>query len=282
MIVYKDWSKHIRLGNWLYLYSGLLSIAKNTKHKLVLPDYFLWKYLKHPPKIDTNIAYQEVFHFRQWNYTLEELEWIENYFFNNQDKVINVNLGSHLQSFKFFESNLEYVKEMLEFKEEEIQKVKDKYFYLFDKKCIGISIRLGDFKNHGSFYQINSNWYTNALIAEFPDWQDCNIVFFSDDIDECKQLFSGRNFHFAQKNNTHTHTDNFKHYHNDPMEQFILGTLMEGFVISQSTFSMWMAWYVSNKGGKIVHSGENFAGEYKQMYDCTYYYSENWIKYETN
>ena len=40
MVLYKDWGKHIRLGNWLFLYSGILSLIKNTRHELYLPNYF--------------------------------------------------------------------------------------------------------------------------------------------------------------------------------------------------------------------------------------------------
>jgi hypothetical protein len=51
MVKYNDWGKHLRLGNWLFLYAGIQSILKNSGNELWLPDYFLWEYLKNPPPV---------------------------------------------------------------------------------------------------------------------------------------------------------------------------------------------------------------------------------------
>lgn len=96
-----------------------------------------------------------------------------------------------------------------------------------------------------------------------------------------KSLWHDKGFYFAEPNGTHTHAENFKYYHQNPMEQFILGTLMDGMVIGNSTFSWWQGWYVHNKGYKVIHSGKNLseAGE-REFGVNNDYYPKSWILHE--
>lgn len=282
MVKYNDWGKHLRLGNWLFLYAGIQSILKNSGNELWLPDYFLWNYLKNPPHITHgNTSYDEVFHFRQTNYTIEEKDYLVKYFCENVHKEININLGSHLQSEMWFENDIDLILSKLELKEDVVNKVKQKYIHFFDRKTIGIGIRRGDFVNHGCFYQIPEDWYEHALDFIFPDWKNYNVVVFSDDIEWCKKRYSKNGWLFAEANNTHTHKENFLHYHKDPMEQFILGTLMNHFIGGSSTFTWWQMWYVKNyNNGTVVHCGKNLQGQCEKDFFNPEYYPKNWTLYK--
>ena len=281
MIRYNDWGKHIRLGNWLFLYAGIQSIIKDSDNAIAFPDYFLWKYLNKRPNVTTDVKYDSIFHFRQTNYTIEEKQYLKDYFIKNKDKQININLGSHLQSEKWFIEDIDYIKECLELKKEYIDIVREKYKYIFTKPTIGIGIRRGDFVNHGCFYQIPEDWYLKALESIFSDWETYNIVFFSDDIEWCKAKYKHSNMFFAEPNNTHTHADGFKHYHKDPMEQFILGTLMNHFIGGNSTFTWLQMWYVKNfNNGIVLHCGENLRGECIKQFNNPDYYPSNWTLYK--
>jgi len=278
MIKYNEWGQHLRLGNWLFLYSGLSSISKQSNNGLIFPNHFMWSYFEKPPFITDNKEYDELFHFKSESYS-EKLkkEYVE-YFRENQTKIINVNLGSHLQSEKWFIEDIDYIKSLLAIKQSNIDIVRNKYLHFFNKPTIGIGIRRGDFVNHGVFYQIPENWYEKALKEEFINWQEYNIIIFSDDIEWCKKYYKGTNFMFAEPNNTHLHTDGFKHYHKDPMEQFILSSLMDNYILGSSTFSWWAGWYVKNfNNGKVVHCGKNLSvrGE-KEFGVNKNYYPENW------
>jgi hypothetical protein len=293
MIVCKDWGKHIRLGNWLFVYASLLAIAKRTGHKIHLPDYHMWPYLKHPPLMDSGVQPDEpIFHFRMNTWSREEQDWLYDYFLKRKD-IININLGPNCQSEKWFLDELDYVKERLCFTPAAICDVLKKYKHIFgprlsailtdkpEKPLIGIGIRRGDFVGHGVFYQIPLDWYLRALGTNFPNWRDCNILFFSDNIEEVKTIFRGDNFFFAEPNGTHTHAENFKYYHQNPMEQFILGTLCDHFIGGNSTFSWWQMWYVKNfNGGKVVHCGKNLsdAGE-REFGKNNDYYPTDWTLY---
>lgn len=277
MIIYNDWGKHLRLGNWLFLYSGLRYFAKYSNNDIRLPNYFLWDYLKHPPNITTDINYDIEFVFRQTNYTLEEKNYIINSFCEKRDKTLNIQIGSNLQSENWFIDDIEFIKSCLEIRKDKIDEVKNKYSHFFNKPTIGIGIRRGDFVNHHCFYQIPETWYDQTLVKKFPNYKDYNVIILSDDIDWCKQYYKDKNFLFAEPNNTHTHADNFKHYHNNPMEQFILGILCDNFIGGSSTFSWWQMWYVKNfNNGEVIHSGKNLVGNCDKQFFNPDYYPKNW------
>lgn len=276
-IYYFDWGKHLRWGNFGMIYLNMLSIAERAGNKLILPPYFAWKYFKNPPEISKGNEEAELFHFRQFNWSQDEEDYLVDFFTKNRDKNININLGSHLQSDRWSLANKEYAIKMMEIKDEEIQRVKERYSHIFNgKKIIAVGVRLGDFQGSNCFFQLPMKWYLSALKTEFPDWQECNILFLSDDIEKLKQIFKGDNFYFATPNGTHSHANGFRDYHKDPFEQFILGTLADGFVGGSSTFTWLQMWYVSNKGGKCVVSGENLVGDCQKRFYNPNYYSESW------
>lgn len=281
MIVYKDWGKHIRFGNWWFNYAALLCISKRTTNPIALPEYHAWPYMKHPPIIDDGLVPRETFPFRTNTFSREEMDWLYGHFVINNDNVININIGPNNQSEKWFLDELDYVKEMIQFNPDCVNNIREKYAHILGngKPTIGIGVRRGDFVGHGVFYQIPLEWYLEALEQKFPDWKNCNILFFSDNIDELKTRFIGKNFYFAEPNGTHTHAENFRFYHQNPMEQFILGTLCDHFIGGNSTFSWWQMWYVKNfNGGKVVHCGRNLsdAGE-KEFGKNLDYYPTDWV-----
>ncbi len=280
MIVYKDWGKHLRLGNFWFNLMALNCICKKTGHTLALPPYFAWNYMRHSPMIDNGIQQEELFHFRTNTWSREEQDWLYDFFSSKKDSIININLGGNNQSELWFQDELEYIKEMAKFTPNAIADICKKYSHILGngRKTIGIGVRRGDFVGHGVFYQIPLSWYTEALEANFPDWRDYNILFFSDHIEECKELFHGDNFYFAEPNGTHTHAENFKYYHQNPMEQFILGTLCDGgFIGGNSTFTWWQMWYVHNNGYKVVHSGRNLSDSGEKEFGVNQdYYPKSW------
>tara|TARA_R110000868_G_scaffold179968_4_gene420465 strand:+ start:1082 stop:1930 length:849 start_codon:yes stop_codon:yes gene_type:complete len=281
MIHYNDWGKHIRLGNFLFLYAGIQSIIKDSDNSIAFPDYFLWNYLKDRPYVTTDTNYEELFHFKSEPYSKQLKEFYKTYFKENKDRKININLGSHLQSEKWIKEDISYIKSKLAIREEEILRVKNKYSTFFTKSTIGIGIRRGDFVNHGIFYQIPETWYKKALDNNF-DYNQYNVVVFSDDIEWCKKYYKNENFMYAEPNNTHLHTDGFKHYHKDPMEQFILASQMDNFIGGSSTFSWWNMWFVKNfNNGKVIHSGKNLSEQGNKQFEINKdYYPDNWINYE--
>jgi hypothetical protein len=271
----------IRLGNKLFFYSSLLAISKKHNMELILPDYYLWKYLKNPPTISDKIG--------DINFSLPDDEYKRNeidiFFKDNQNKFINYRPTYQTEScFDFCKEHVHY---SLQFKDEIVDNVKKKYSSFLSKPTIGISIRLGfDMVNNSCFYNIPNEWYLESLYKHFPNWEnEYNVVVFSDNIDTAKEIFKNYNFYYAEKNNTHNFimgVDNSE----EGIEHLILGSLMDNFIISQSTFSWWQAWLSKNKpnneNGKIIHSGRNFDGHFLEMFKNKHYYSNEWIENKIN
>ena len=284
MLKYNEWGKHLRLGNYLFQYATIASICKTNNLDVEFPkNYFLWNYLKTPPILTEDRNYEEEIYFYDYlyfGYNEENKKNLIEYLKQNKNRTLNISVNASFQSEKWFIENVDYVKEILEIKEEEKIKIREKYQSFFLKKTIGIGIRRGDFVDHGSFYQIPMDWYERALNSIFPDWKEnYNIVVFSDDIEWCKRYFQGRDFLFADSNNTYK-LDN-ENYFKDPMEQFILGTLMDNFIGGNSTFSWWQMWYVKNfNNGTVVHCGKNLSDREAARLPNPMFYSDSWKLYE--
>lgn len=278
MIYHEMFGQHLRLGNFLFKYAWSVKMKSKYGIDTSYPDYYLWKYLENFPLISQEIK-GPILRPLEWEYNEIEQNLLTNNILNLQDVTIALNY--FFQSYKWFEGCEKEVCCSLKFKEEEIDKVKAKYSYIFDRHqpTIGISIRLGDFVGHGDFYQIPYDWYIKAL-KNIYHWKERKVIVFSDDIEKAKQIFKGFGFFYAEPNGTHTHADNFKHYHSEKAaEQFILGTMIDDWIIGNSTFSWWLAWisWMTNPLNRVIHSGKVFSksGRMKHV-DTTHYYHPDW------
>lgn len=285
MIYHELWGQHLRLGNFLFKYAWSIAKKKQFGEVSCYPDYYLWQYLQYPPLVKIN-EFEHILDSNflkvNWEWSKEEMERVNKIIINGKSTVVS--LDSFFQSEKWFENYRPEVRKALRFTDKAESDVIWKYGHLFchGKQQIGIGIRLGDFIGHGDFYQIDPDWYISALNTHFPNWEQENIVVvFSDDIKMAKEIFKEFPFQYAEPNGTHTHADNFKHYHGDASEQLILGSLMNNFIIGNSTFSWWQAWLATYVSGKVIHSGKVFSntGNMKHI-NTEHYYPKSWIKYE--
>jgi len=289
MIYHEMFSQHLRAGNWLFKYAWSIAKKEQFGEVTTYPErYYLWQYLQTKPITKENYAEfrpQADFLKVNWEWSPDEMKRVDDVIVNGKDTLVS--LDSFFQSEKWFENYKPEVVRSLRFTDDAEINVITKYKHLFESKkpTIGIGVRLGDFVGHGDFYQIPGSWYILALNEHFPNWKTENeVVIFSDDIDSAKRMFAGYeydSFKYAEPNGTHTHNDNFKHYHGDASEQLILGGLMDNFIIGNSTFSWWQAWLATYSSGKVIHSGKVFSdtGNMKHI-DTSNYYPKSWIKHD--
>jgi hypothetical protein len=108
-----------------------------------------------------------------------------------------------------------------------------------------------------------------ALINNFSDWKDCIIIFASDDLSYCKYHFSFIKNSFFLENLS-------------PIEQLALCSQFENFVISNSTFSWWMAWLGENENSKIVRPIKNFRDSFAEINNDIDYFPRRWIPFDEN
>lgn len=278
------------MGNFLFKIAATIKLCKVHNCESIYPDYFLWRYLDNPPAIymSENIWIDEIVRPRVWEWSQQEEEWLDSFGQDFKERNMQLALNFFFQSAKWFEGCEREVVNALKIKQEEKDKVRVKYDYIWYpgkdeyRPTIGISIRLGDFVGHGDYFQIPYDWYIKALNENFPNWKDRPVVVFSDDIEKAKQIFKDYPFYYADPNGTHSHKDNFKHYHSDKaIEQFILGTMMDDFIIGNSTFSWWIAYLAQQNSpfNKVIHCGQVFSktGNMKHC-DTSNYYHPSWIK----
>lgn len=275
MIRCNQFGQHTRLGNWLFVYAFIVSVAEKTGHKVEMPEgYFLWKYLQNPPNTTTETSFDTLFSVSSPSWSQESMDNAYGFFAKHRDKTINVDLTCFLQSEKWFDPKT--IKRHILISEQETNNILNGYdVFNSGRPIIGIGIRRGDFVGHNVFYQIPENWYLNTLESNFEKWDDNHhVLILSDDIEWCSTFYSKYPFFYAKPNQTHKHGAT---YHKDPMEQFILGANCNYFIGGSSTFSWWQMWYVKNiKGGDVFHCGKNISDQFYKKYGHADYYPENW------
>lgn len=287
MLLHKEWGNHLRTGNWLFKYAGMIGLAERYNTSIALPDHFIWKYLQHPPEIDKGIPVDIELKSPTWEPCSEFWDLHAD---DIRNKNVNISLDTFLQSEDNWKDSIQKVIDSMAFREEyvsraykwfvtESEKNNIPWHHMYYKKdVVGISIRRGDFVGHGCFKQIDPFWYISAATTYF-DINKTIFIIFSDDIEWCKQVFTFPMQLFAPANNTHL-TDK-ENYHRDPMEQLIIGAeICNAFIVSNSTFSWWMAYLATAHGGTVIRPNGYFDGEYKKIYDDSRYYPDHWIIHE--
>ena len=278
MIYTEKFGQHVRLGNFIFHFAANLALSIEKNVKAVYPSYYLWDFLETPPKIIEYSDFPEemIIRPKQWGYSKEEHDYIRSL---DYSKDIVFALNHFRQSELWFEIYENEVRDALSFSWQTRGFIWNLYrdFLENSNNPIAIGIRLGDFVGHGDFYQIPYEWYIKAL-KQMPNWQKRSVIVFSDDIHKAKEIFRGYNFYYAAANNTHTHADNFKHYHSPAaIEQFVLGTMIPDWIIGNSTFSWWQAWLSKTEDRNVFHCGEVFSttGTMKDV-DISNYYPKDW------
>lgn len=242
-----------RLGNQLFRIASTIGIASKNNQEYGFPGWEYSKYFTKPiPNYDVNLKYKTVtekkFEYHEWNVNSGNYE-----------------LYGWLQTEKYFD--IDKVKKQFAFKPEIVKKVIKPYKDILSKKNILITIRRGDFINHPYYYQVTYNYYFLALIKKFPDWKDRNILFTSDDINYCKKHFSIlENAHFIDNSSA--------------IEHLIIASKCDDYIISNSTFSWWIAWLGEKKNTKIVRPIQNFRGSERIRKNDKDFFPERWIKFD--
>jgi hypothetical protein len=241
------------LGNQLFQIASTIGIAKKYNHDFFFPDWkyssFFEKELPKGKKDNTYIYLKEKeYNYHEWNLSEGKFD-----------------IDGWLQSEKYFDTKI--TREIFNFKKEIIDQLSLKYNSLFLKKTIVISVRRGDFVNNPYFFQISYRYYFLALIKNFPDWKQRNIVFTSDDIQYCKYHFSFlKNAYFVENLS--------------PIEQLALASKCDDYIISNSTFSWWMAWLGEKENTTIIRPLKNYRGKYALKNNDKDYFPSRWIPFD--
>lgn len=257
MITYSNLGKLYRgnLGNQMFQIASTIGIAEKYGHHYFFPVWRYSKYFENQLPISEKDESFKIIKEEKYNY----YEW------NLRDS--NYDIDGWIQTEKYFEQSK--TKEIFKFKNDFVEELIKKHQSLFSKKTILISVRRGDFVNNPYFFQTSFKFYLLAITKNFPDWENRNLIFTSDDIQYCKYHFSFLENAFFLNNLS-------------AMEQMALGMQCDDFVISNSTFSWWMAWLGEKEKSKIIRPIKCFRGEFGKKNDDTDYYPSRWISFNDN
>lgn len=247
-ISFSQLGKYGRVGNQFFQIAGTLGLGEKYNAEASFPNWPYEQYFVEPlphGKMQTNQVKEKHFHYHDWELTGDS------------------DILGYLQSEKYFPKKNPFV-----FKPEFVEATKAKMpAEMWDKETILFQIRRGDYVNNPCYYQISIAYYIDALITHFPNFQDYNIVFFSDDLSYC-------HIHFDCLPNSYF-TDGL----ND-IEQIAIGSLCDHFIIANSSFGWWQTWLGQKPHSKIIHCGHLQAGKLLETNDPKDYYPERWTRHQ--
>jgi len=253
MLTFSKLGKHGRLANCMFQIAAMFGFAKKHNVILTLPD---WEYLPYFPNLNwmkTPTTGKQInepaFHATPEFY--DSLDWSKSMDF----------LG-YFQSPKYFPPN---VKDLFAFDPEFAKACREPFSEAFKKPTIAIHVRRQDYVGNDCYVSLPPTYYILSLIENFPDWRECNLIFFSDDIEYCR-------IHYQCLPNAFF-SDNFV-----DIADLCLMSQCDHFIIANSSFSWFGAFLGEKEGTKVVYPVRHFAGKLKNN-STRDLYPENWIPF---
>ena len=260
-----------RLGNQMFQYASLVGISKNMGYEHCIPDHSNVQWF-HKRDVNDNITTfnHQLQHLFELNYLNGRFGFIDGYevdvyqhefceeLFN--DCPDNSSLTGNFESYKYFENAEKEVREDFTFKSEILE-----YATNFHKKHntdnpVCLNVRRGDFIKFQDHHPLcTEKYYLDCMNRLGKDRQ---YVVISDDINWCKNVFNGNNFIFCDEQK-----DEILKGHMD----LCIGSLCSDFIISNSTFSWWMA-YLGNDSNKKIFIPDPWFGVKLNHLDTSGYY----------
>lgn len=232
-----------RLGNQMFQYAALRSLAKKFNYEYCLPYFegslcgedltlFDCFELNGEERKNTNL----------YEIKLDTLSFDKNIFDRCPD---NIDLIGYFQDFKYFEDNLEDIKKSFKFKEIFFKHAKNYFYSAFgDEEIISLHIRRGDYLQFPHHIVQDTEYYEKAL--KFFN-KNLKVLIFTDDIKwaQNQDMFKSQRFFFSTNNNSAV--------------DLCMQTFCKYHIISNSTFSWWGACLSDSK--KVVKPSDWFGSE---------------------
>jgi hypothetical protein len=265
-----------KLGNQMFQYACLYSIAKKNGYDFCIPSFNYE--LKIPETrinvngMRLNLWYKSrLFLKDMFNISAKESDfkshnnlYYDSDYFNEKILSIpdNTDIMGYFQSEKYFIHCAEDIRKEFTFKNQEKFNKHNSYMKSLPIK-IGLHIRRGDYLRLSNIHTPCSREYyinaLNSLISNSP--KDVVLYVFSDDIKWCKQniasIFDG-DIIFDDE------TDNEENYHQHQEDSLMKMTLCDKFITANSSFSWWGAWL--GKNTNVIAPKIWVAGNYNPNY----------------
>lgn len=262
MITYSLFGSRRRgnLGNQLFQLASMIGLSKKYNQELRMPNWSYKRYFNGLPYIISQVVKGHK-HLPEAAYHYTPEHW-------DQLATGNWDVDGWLQSEKMWEHAKDEVKAMFTWSEHFLREIRAGGKVKDFESSIAISVRRGDYVGNVNYDLLPVSYYMQALMKEFPDWMDRQILIFSDDIPYCKIHFEG--------------LPNVKFIEQNPIVQLCMMSLCGGFVIANSTFSWWGAYLAElrDPSVKIVRPNYLFAGPLLAGNDSKDHWPDRWIVYD--
>lgn len=175
---------------------------------------------------------------------------------------INTSVAGYFQTEKYFAHCKEEIRSIFKFRPE----IKEKPSQLIEKikssgkQVVSVHIRRGDYTQSPNHHPPCGLDYYSRAFLEFDN--ECFFIIFSDDLDWCRNNFSGENFIFSDL------TSDF--------EEMCSMTFCDHHIIANSSFSWWGAWLNPSPVKKVIAPIKWFGPALVK--DTTDIYCDSWIK----
>ena len=227
-----------RLGNQMFIIAAAHSLAVDNNDQAVFPKSIICA----TPLTESETKLHRNTILRNVQYT-NDLSFIENLYveppnhgYAKIDYKPNSYLRGYFQSEKYFKHNREHILELFSPQKQIEGHISKKYETIIDNKdCVSVHIRRGDYLEFSEFHAVLGKEYYDKAMDRY---HGANFVFFSDDIEWCKQTFKGKNFTFIEKQP-------------DVIDMLLMSKICHN-IIANSSFSWWAAWLNENKDKRVV------------------------------
>lgn len=271
MITFNSLGRFGKLGNQMFQYAALFSLAKNKNYTFGIPlqntewGISAW--------YDCKLFLPSIF-----NITALNLNSIENKYQFRYEKLTfnpaffelpdNIDILGYFQSEKYFKHCKEELLKEFTFKNINlVDKIKEEFK---NKKFIGVHIRRGDYLKLPHIHKIcNQDYYLKAFDYIQSNIKDeMYLYIFSDDIEWCKKNI---NFNSNIKIFFDDSPESEDKYYTNQEKTLIKMSLCDHFICANSSFSWWGSYIISNPNKLICMPNQWFGPAINENWSDIYY-----------
>lgn len=250
------------LGNQLFQYAFGYAYAKKRGCKLLLDPLFWGTSLRKYQLEEFNIAYNERFVNKVWDYVLGfgprngrkfkalYREWkIERYYHIEQEKhlmeydssIFDLDNNTFFQGFwqtpLYFDEYYEEIKKQFTYKGKLSSKAQKYENDMKKKVSVSLHIRRTDYNREVNNVCLNERFYECAISEMEQRIGEFKLYIFTDDKEFVKETFHLHDYTIVEGI--------------EDIEEFVLMQACKHHIIANSTFSWWGAYLAENKGGIV-------------------------------
>ena len=212
------------LGNQMFQYAATFAASKRINQKCAFPEnepnlFELFTLSADKIQRPQGLIYQEPhFHYAP---------------IPQQD---DLTLHGYFQSEKHFAHNRQEILDLFRLQDAALSFLDQKYSEIINnKKFTSVHIRRGDYLKYADFHAIMGKEYYDEAMSRFP--KSTKFVFFSDDIEWCKETFGSRHIYIENQE--------------DILDLYLMSKIKNN-IIANSSFSWWGAWLSELEDKKVL------------------------------